>query len=186
MRLILASGSSYRKALLERLAIPFEVVRPVFEEKLDGQLPVAELVRYNTLGKARAVSEVYSDSAIIASDQVACCGEKILGKPGNYEAAFAQLKMMSGRKITFLTGIALIRGGNELYDTVRYHVHMRILTDEEIACYLKVEQPYDCAGSFKSEGLGVALFERMEGDDPTALVGLPLISLSQWLQPLKQ
>lgn len=184
MQLILASTSPYRRQLLSRLQLPFETVAPDFEEQAGGKASAEEIVQFNALGKLRTVAKNYDKACVVASDQVACCDEELLGKPGNFEQAFRQLQGMSGKRITFITGLAMSWQGQERYEAIPYHVQMRNLQDSEISYYLNAERPFDCAGSFKSEGLGVALFEKMEGDDPTALVGLPLIRLSQWLQPL--
>ncbi|TLS68932.1 septum formation protein Maf [Mariprofundus erugo] len=184
MTLILASTSPYRRALLQRLTIPFEQVAPAFIEAVPGSMEATELVRHNTMGKARAVLADHPDATIIGSDQLALCGEHVLGKPGSIENAAAQLHMLSGQRVTFLTGLCLLTSAGERYETIPYHVYFRHLTANEIHRYISIEQPVDCAGSFKSEGLGISLFEKMEGEDPTALIGLPLIRLSQWLHPL--
>ncbi|MDQ6957561.1 MAG: Maf family protein [Mariprofundaceae bacterium] len=183
-RIILASTSPYRQILLERLHIPFQVCKPDFKEAEPGDMPPDELVRYNTLGKAASVVDKFPDATVIASDQIAVCSDTILGKPGGHDAACLQLQRLSGKPVDFLTGIALVGDAEEHYETVPFRVHFRQLNVDDIEAYLRTEQPYDCAGSFKSEGLGICLFERMEGDDPTALIGLPLITLSGWLQPL--
>jgi len=183
--LILASTSPYRRELLQRLCIPFEQQRPDFNEIYDASLSVEELVRYNTLGKGRSVADKFPDAAIIASDQLAVCNGSVLGKPGTTENACKQLRLLSGCRVSFLTGVALLTAQQEQYALVPFHVHFRKLTDAEIANYVELENPVDCAGSFKSEALGITLFERLEGDDPTALIGLPLIQLSTWLNPLR-
>ncbi len=182
--IILASTSPYRRILLERLHVPFEVCKPDFEEAKPGSMPPEKLVRHNTLGKAASVADKFPDATVIASDQIAVCGNTVLGKPGTHDAACLQLQRLSGKSIDFLTGITLVGGAEEHYETVPFRVHFRQLNTDDIETYVRTEQPYDCAGSFKSEGLGICLFERMEGDDPTALMGLPLIILSGWLQPL--
>jgi len=182
--IILASSSTYRKQLLARLLFPFSVCIPDFEEAKTGSMPPVELVQHNTLGKAHAVRAVYPQATIIASDQIVVCGETVLGKPGNYAAASEQLAFLSGKAVAFLTGVALLQKGIERYETILFHVYFRHLNATEIDTYLRADQPYDCAGSFKSEALGISLFSRMQGDDPTALIGLPLITLSGWLQPL--
>jgi len=128
---------------------------------------------------------MHLDATIIASDQIAVCAEFVLGKPGNTDAACKQLSFLSGQRVTFLTGLAFISEHSVQYETIPFDVCFRQLTDTEIRTYVETEQPLDCAGSFKSEGLGISLFENMHGDDPTALIGLPLIRLSQWLEPLK-
>jgi len=183
-RIILASTSPYRRILLERLHIPFEVYPPGFEEAEPGSMPPEELVRHNTLGKAASVAGKFPDATIIASDQIAVCGNTVLGKPGTHDAACRQLQQLSGKSVNFLTGTALVENSEERYETVPFRVHFRQLNMDDIETYVRSEQPYDCAGSFKSEGLGICLFERMEGNDPTALMGLPLITLSGWLKPL--
>ncbi len=189
MRLILASTSPYRRELLNRLQLPFEQVDPNFTEATMDSMPPGELVRYNTLGKARAVLHhddyAQADVTIIASDQIALCGSTALGKPGTVANACAQLKLLSGQSVLFLTGLAVVTAVSEQFEIISFQVHFRELSDAEIETYVRTEQPLHCAGSFKSEGLGISLFERLEGDDPTALIGLPLIQLTQWLKPLE-
>jgi len=184
--LILASTSPYRRQLLRRLCLPFECIAPEFDEALPGSMPVTELVRHNTLGKAASIARRYPESTVIGSDQLAVCADVVLGKPGNHQAAFEQLSFLSAKPVDFLTGLALLHAGEERYACVSYRVVFRNLSAVEIEAYLHAEQPYDCAGSFKSEALGIALFESMQGDDPTALMGLPLITLSGWLYPLRK
>jgi len=186
MRLILASTSTCRRELLARLRLPFEQITPDFAEAPAGSMPVAELIRFNTLGKAECVLARNPGSAVIASDQLAVCGQLTLGKPGNAQAACEQLRSTSGQCVEFLTGLTLMTADRSRFDIIPFRVYFRHLTDEEIEAYVKLEQPVDCAGSFKSEGLGISLFERMQGDDPTALMGLPLMRLSQWLRPLER
>jgi MAF protein len=185
MRLILASTSPYRRELLVRLRLPFEQVPPGFVEASAGSMPPEELVRFNTIGKAGSVLSAHPDGTVIASDQIAVCSGRVLGKPGDIETACAQLRLASGNNVTFLTGLAVISAQSERFEIIRFQVCFRKLSDDEIQTYIETEMPLDCAGSFKSEGLGISLFERMQGDDPTALVGLPLIRLSQWLRPLE-
>ena len=184
MQLILASSSPYRRELLARLRLPFDAVAPDFEEANPGAMPPKELVRHNTLGKAEAISHRYPEATVIASDQLAVCNSQVLGKPGTVEGACAQLQMLSGQCVEFLTGLALLAPERHLFDIIPFRVHFRTLSEQEIRHYVAAENPIDCAGSFKSEGLGISLFERLEGDDPTALIGLPLIRLSHWLNPL--
>jgi len=186
MHLILASTSPYRRSLLERLGLPFEQCKPDFDEAGMTSMPPIQLVEHNTLGKARSMLQVRPDACIIASDQVAVCGDITLGKPGSLDKAEQQLAFLSGKRVSFLTGLCLLSQDQQRYDMITYHVHFRTLSSSEIHHYVQCEAPINCAGSFKSEGLGIALFEKMEGDDPTALIGLPLIRLSQWLQPLRQ
>jgi MAF protein len=183
-RLVLASTSPFRKELLQRLGLEFETAAPVVDERrLTGESPKALVLRLSE-AKARAVTQEYPEALIIGSDQVAVIDGAILGKPGDHKTAFRQLKRVSGRRVTFLTGVCLLESasGERQVDFVRYTVHMRALADAQIEHYLQRERPFNCAGSFRSEGLGIALFERMEGDDPTALVGLPLIRLVRMLE----
>ncbi len=183
--LILASTSPYRKALLDRLRLPFTVCDPDFGEAAPGSMPPADLIRHNTLGKAGAVSALHPHATVIAADQLAVCGDIVLGKPGNHAAACAQLAMLSGKSVDFMTGVALYCGDENHYASVPFRVYFRDLSDSEIDVYLRTERPYGCAGSFKAEAFGIVLFERMCGDDPTALMGLPLITLAGWLKPLQ-
>jgi septum formation protein len=181
---VLASTSPYRRSLLERLRIPFETASPqVAEDRLPGETPQA-LAKRLAQAKAADVAARFTDALVIGSDQTAGVGERILGKPGHHERAAEQLAALSGKSIVFHTGVCLIdcASGREWLEVVPYTVHMRELDAAEIERYLRLDRPYDCSGSFKSEGLGVCLFRRMEGDDPTALVGLPLIRLCAWLR----
>jgi len=184
MRLILASSSPYRAKLLSRLHLPFDIEAPGFEELMPGEMPVGQLIRWNTLGKAHSVLKHHPESTIIASDQLAVCGQDVLGKPGSEVRACRQLQRLSGRCVTFLTGLAILAEGEEHYEEIPFRVYFRNLRKSEIRTYVQRENPVDCAGSFKVEGLGICLFDRLEGDDPTALMGLPLIRLSHYLQPL--
>lgn len=182
--LVLASTSVFRKSLLERLQIPFECVAPnVDETPLENETP-AELVRRLSELKARAVTAQFPNSLIIGSDQVSVVDNKIVGKPHTHEKAVQQLTAASGKTIDFLTGLALFNTATQTcqVDLVKFSVQFRQLTPEQIERYLRKEQPYQCAGSFRSESLGIALFEKMIGDDPTALIGLPLIRLTQMLE----
>jgi septum formation protein len=182
--LILASTSPYRRELLQRLRIPFETVAPgVDETPRAGETPEA-VARRLSLDKARAVAARRPDALVIGSDQAATLdGTSIIGKPGNHARAVAQLRAASGRTLVFHTGLCLWRpGGEPLLDCVDTRVRFRTLADDEIERYLWAETPYDCAGSAKSEGLGVSLLEAQEGPDPTALVGLPLIRLAAMLR----
>jgi len=182
--IILASTSSYRRTLLDRLHIPFSVLKPEFDEAVASSMPIEALVRANTLGKGREVHSRRPDALVIASDQMAACEGRVLGKAGDAEAAIRQLQWLSGRKADFMTGLALIDADAEHYEQETFRVYFRQLSREEISTYVELEKPWDCAGSFKAEGLGISLFERLEGDDPTALMGLPLIRLCAYLQPL--
>ncbi|KAB2314044.1 septum formation inhibitor Maf [Betaproteobacteria bacterium SCN2] len=183
MKLVLASTSRYRRELLSRLQLPFEVAAPdVDETPLPGESPAKTAFRLSVL-KAQAVAQQYPDALIIGSDQVLMLDEEQLGKPGNYDNAFAQLKKMSGKSMVFHTALTLLNSGKMHLQTrdVQTVVYIRNLSDAQIASYLKKEEPYDCAGSAKSESLGIALMERMETTDPTALIGLPLIALTEML-----
>jgi len=178
-RLILASTSPYRRALLERLRVPFEVVRPeVDETPLPGEAPRAVALRL-AVAKARAVGAAHPDALVIGSDQVAALDGEALSKPETHERAVAQLRRMRGRRVEFLTALAVhCEATHETVSRlVPYAVEFRSYTDRQIEDYLRAEQPYDCAGSAKAEGLGIALIRRMEGEDPNALIGLPLIAL---------
>ena len=175
--LILGSTSRYRRELLQRLRLPFEVVSPeVDETPLPGEQPAAMAQRL-ALVKARAVASKFAAAVVIGSDQVADLDGEPVGKPGTHERAFEQLRSMSGRSVVFQTAVAVVRGdvGFEGVALVPVTVRFRTLTDAQIEHYLRAEQPYDCAGSAKSEALGIALLESIESNDPTALVGLPLI-----------
>lgn len=175
--LILGSTSRYRRELLERLGLHFTVVAPrVDESPRAGERP-AELALRLALEKARAVAALHPDAVVIGADQVADLDGEAIGKPGDHGRAVAQLRRMSGRRVVFQTALAVARpaAGFERAMLAAVQVRFRSLSDAEIERYLRLEQPYDCAGSAKSEGLGVALLEAIESDDPTALVGLPLI-----------
>ena len=184
--LLLASTSPYRRELMSRLQLPFTTEAPDFEEAAPGSMAPEALVAHNTLGKARAVAARHPEATIVASDQIAICDAHVLGKPGGAEQACRQLAMLSGRTATFLTGLAVIDDGHEAYACVPFRVVFRELTDAEIRTYVALDEPRGCAGAFKAEGLGISLFARMEGEDPTALIGLPLIRLSAQLQPLQR
>jgi septum formation protein len=180
MDVILASSSPYRQRLLARLQIPFSCIAPeVDETRLPDEAPAAMAARL-ALAKARSVARAHPDALVIGSDQVAALGDTVMGKPGGHEIAFTQLRASAGREVRFLTGLALHRAssGFERFHVEPYSVYFRELSDKSINNYLQIEQPYDCAGSFKWEGLGIALFARMAGDDPTSLEGLPLIALT--------
>lgn len=181
--LVLASTSPYRKALLEKLGIPFVTGSPDIDETPEpGEQPQALVMRL-AREKARALASGHPDSLIIGSDQVCVLDGEITGKPHHYDAAFTQLRKASGQCITFYTGLCLYNSATGLDHTLcePYFVHFRTLDDDEIRAYLLAETPYQCAGSFKSEGLGIALFKKLQGDDPNTLVGLPLIRLTQLL-----
>lgn len=182
--LILGSTSAYRRELLERLRIPFTVESPhVDETPLPDEAPAA-LARRLALAKARAVAQRHPGCVVIGSDQVADLDGQPLGKPGTHVRAVAQLRNMRGKTVIFQTAVAVVchESGFVQEALAPVKVKFRELTDAEIESYLLAEQPYDCAGSAKSEGLGIALLERIDNDDPTALVGLPLIRTSAMLR----
>ena len=177
--LVLASTSPYRRELLQRLGLPFQTLVPdVDESRRPGETPQSLVLRLAE-AKARAVAAAFPAALIIGSDQVACIDGEILGKPGDRERAIAQLSRASGRVVVFETGLCLLNSANGRAQVCRepFRVEFRTLTPAQIAGYVDREQPFNCAGSFKSEGLGIALFHRLVGNDPSALVGLPLIRL---------
>ena len=181
---VLGSTSRYRAELLGRLQLPFEQAAPdVDETPRPGEAPAA-LARRLALAKARDVAQRFPQAVVIGSDQVADLGGTPLGKPGTHERAVAQLRAMRGQTVIFQTALAVVclETGFEQADLAAVKVVFRDLSDDEIEHYLRAEQPYDCAGSAKSEGLGIALLERIDNDDPTALVGLPLIRTCRLLR----
>jgi septum formation protein len=184
-KLILASSSPFRRELLERLMMPFEVASPdVDETPLPGER-ARELVLRLSVEKARVVAKSAPSALVIGSDQVAVHeGDEIIGKPRDHAHAVRQLRASSGRTVTLHTGIALINSdsGTVQRDVVPYAVQFKELTDREIEAYLTMERPYGCSGSLRADGLGIALLERFIGDDPTALIGLPLIRLVSMLK----
>jgi len=183
-RLVLGSTSPYRRELLQRLHIPFETAVPQFDETpLPGEVPSASAERL-AIGKARSLAGRFPDALIIGADQVASCDGARLDKPGNHQTATRQLRALSGKSARFDTAVALLdaASGNQESRVVECRVTFRSLSDAMIESYLRKEQPYDCAGSAKAEGLGIALIERIETDDPTSLIGLPLIALAGMLE----
>lgn len=183
MRIVLGSTSPFRKALLERLQIDFVCDSPDIDETPLVNEPVEEMVVRLATAKAQAIANKHDNALIIGSDQSAALNAKILSKPGNFDNAFKQLSRASGQTITFHTGLCLLNSktGNIQSTCIPYTVVFKNLTTNMIENYLNKEQPYNCAGSFKSEGLGIALFERFAGEDPNALIGLPLIKLVDFL-----
>ncbi len=182
--LVLASSSPWRRQLLEKLGLPFETISPEIDESAQPGETAKALVERLAELKARAAATHYPDALIIGSDQVAVLDNTIIGKPGSHQNAVRQLQAASGKKIVFHTGLCLLnsRTGKTQIETIPYTVVFRQLSKQQIESYLKKEQPYSCAGSFKSEGLGIALFERFEGEDPNTLIGLPLIRLVNMLE----
>ncbi|MFP8968394.1 Maf family protein [Pokkaliibacter sp. CJK22405] len=181
--IVLASTSPYRKALLEKLCIPFTTASPSTDETpLAGEQSQALAERLSLL-KADSLRSQFADALIIGSDQVVAFEGENLGKPGSFENAFAQLRRFSGKQVDFYTGLTVLDARSNKSQTIiePFSVQFRVLSDEQISRYLNTEKPYDCAGSFKCEGLGICLFERMIGDDPNTLIGLPLIRLTTLL-----
>jgi len=182
--LILGSSSPFRRQLLDRLGLEYSCDSPEIDEsRLPGE-SAEQLVLRLAEAKARAVAKRHPGALVIGSDQVAVLGEEVLGKPGEHDRAFAQLKAASGQAVVFHTGLCLYDGASDKAHVVGvpFRVGFRELSDSQIENYLQREQPYNCAGSFKSEGLGIALFSFMEGEDPNALIGLPLIRLISMLE----
>ncbi|WP_133245531.1 Maf family protein [Pelagibaculum spongiae] len=184
LRLVLASSSAYRKALLEKLVSDFETASPQFDETLTTNESVKAAVGRLAQGKAQSLNNRFANSLIIGSDQLAYCDGQILGKPGNHQNATQQLLSVSGKEVIFYTGLCLLntQTGQAQVSVETFHVGFRQLDEAEIDRYLKKDQPYDCAGSFKCESAGISLFRYMRGDDPNTLVGLPLIRLCEMLR----
>ena len=181
---VLGSTSRYRRELMERLRVPFTVAAPhVDETPLPGEAPKTLALRL-ALAKAQAVAALHPEAVVIGSDQVADLAGQPLGKPGEHDRAVAQLRQMRGQTVIFQTALAVVclATGFEQVDLAQVRVVFRDLTDEDIEAYLQAEKPYDCAGSAKSEGLGIALLESIDNDDPTALIGLPLIRTARLLR----
>lgn len=184
MKLVLASTSPFRRALLEKLDVEFETVAPDVDENiLIDEIP-EQLVARLSEAKAQAVADRFDHALVIGSDQVAVVDGQVLGKPGDHENAVKQLRRVSGKRVSFLTGLCVINTESKRVqlDVIPFNVIFRKLNDRQIENYLRKEKPYNCAGSFKSEGLGIALFDRLEGDDPNSLIGLPLIRLIRMLE----
>ena len=182
--LILGSASRYRRELLARLRVPFDVVSPdVDETPLTGEAPQALAARL-ALAKAKAVAALHPQAVVIGSDQVADLNGEPLGKPGTHERAVRQLQRMRGQTVVFQTAVSVVCQESHFEQTelAQIKVHFRNLSDTEIEAYLRAEEPYDCAGSAKSEGLGIALLDAIDNDDPTALIGLPMIRTARLLR----
>lgn len=181
--LVLASSSPFRKQLLQKLQLPFTARSPdVDESRHDGESASA-LVQRLAEAKAKALAPDFPEALIIGSDQVALCDNSILGKPGSVDKAIQQLSQCSGKVVRFETGLCLYnsQSGRSQLACIPFHVHFRQLSQAQIERYVELEQPLNSAGSFKSEGLGICLFSKLEGDDPNALIGLPLIELTDML-----
>ena len=184
MKLILASTSPFRKTILEKLGVAFEIMSPEVDETASSDETPQQLVERLSIAKAKAVADKVKDTLVIGSDQVSVINNEIIGKPHTYENAVKQLKKASGKTVTFYTGLCLYNSTTQQYqsEVVHFDVVFRDLNDQLIENYLKKEEPYNCAGSFKSEALGIILFEKLEGDDPNTLMGLPLIRLVMMLE----
>lgn len=182
--LVLASGSPYRRELLQRLQLPFVWRSPDIDESPRPGETATALVQRLAAAKAGVLRHQFLQHLIIGSDQVAVLDGNIIGKPGNRETAIRQLQAVSGRSLTFYTGLCLLNSASNTLqvDCIPFTVHFRQLTQQQIESYVDREKPFDCAGSFKSEGLGICLFESTEGSDATSLIGLPLIRLRQMLE----
>ncbi|WP_263079971.1 Maf-like protein [Endozoicomonas sp. Mp262] len=183
MKLVLASSSKYRQQLLKKLGLPFQCHSPNIDETPKPEESARVLSTRLAREKAFAIARLYPEHLIIASDQSAQLGNTLLGKPGNKERAIKQLTRCSGNKVTFYTALVLLNSKSQQCHTecIPFHVHFKTLTQEQISGYVEKDNPVDCAGSFKCEGLGIALFEKLEGDDPNTLIGLPLITLNTML-----
>ena len=184
MQLVLASSSSYRKELLSRLPLSFECFSPDIDETPNTGESARQLVTRLSLEKAKKVAELYPDALIIGSDQAAVLEGQILGRPGSVQKALTQLRAANGKKLEFLTGLCLYNAATGQYqlDSIPFEVSFRELSDESLKRYIELEMPLNCAGSFKWEKLGIALFSKMQGEDVTALQGLPLIRLIAMLE----
>lgn len=184
MKLVLGSTSPFRKAILDKLGISYEIASPdVDETALENETP-QELVERLSIAKAKAVADKVDGALVIGSDQVSVIDGEIIGKPHTHENAVKQLQNASGKTITFYTGLCLYNSDTKDYqsEVVPYNVVFRQLSDQQINAYLEKEKPYNCAGSFKSEALGIVLFEKLDGEDPNTLMGLPLIRLVRMLE----
>lgn len=185
-KIILASSSKYRQNLLSRLQLGFESIAPDTDESIKKNEQPQNFVKRVSLDKAYKIAEEYIDAVVIGSDQIAVFNDQIIGKPGTHQNAFQQLKSFSGNKIDFLTGVAVIIHSKQVekYRLSKVTVKFKALTEQQIENYLLVDKPYDCAGSFKVESLGISLFESIQSDDPTSLEGLPLITVCNLLAEL--
>jgi MAF protein len=184
MKLILASTSPFRKEILNKLGVEFDTVSPQVDETVIENENPQQLVERLSIAKAKAVADKHQASLVIGSDQVSVINGEIIGKPHTHENAVKQLQNASGKTVTFYTGLCLYNSATNEYqsEVVPFNVVFRELDDKQIDSYLKKETPYNCAGSFKSEALGIVLFEKLEGDDPNTLMGLPLIRLVKMLE----
>ena len=181
---ILASTSRYRAELLKRLNVDFQQIAPDCDETPQQSEPAADLVVRLATGKAQSVTQQFPEHLVIGSDQVASCNGAIIGKPGNHEDAVAQLQLLSGQTVDFLTGLCVIRQSQSLQCLVTTEVTFKRLDVAQIERYLKADQPYDCAASFRSEGYGSTIVDNISSDDPTAIIGLPVIRVAEYLDKL--
>jgi len=184
MKLVLASTSPFRKAILDKLGVDFDTASPETDETaLENESP-QQLVERLSIAKAKAVADKVDNSLVIGSDQVSVINGEIIGKPHTHENAVKQLQNASGKTVTFYTGLCLYNSATQQYqsEVVPFNVVFRELSEQQINSYLNKEEPYNCAGSFKSEALGIVLFEKLEGEDPNTLMGLPLIRLVKMLE----
>ena len=183
-KIILASSSPYRKQLLDRLRLEYECLSPDIDESLAVGETASEYVCRLAEAKARSVASSYPQAVVIGSDQCALLDDQILGKPGSHEKALQQLRRAQGKTVVFHTAVCVIQLARDFcaVEDVPFEVDFRSLDDTQLEHYLRVEQPYQCAGSFKAEGYGICLFSRLRGDDPNALIGLPLITLTAMLE----
>lgn len=184
MKLILASTSPFRKAILDKLDVDFTTASPETDETPKENETPQQLVERLSIAKAKAIADKTKNALVIGSDQVAVINGEIIGKPHSHEKAVLQLQKASGKTVIFYTGLCLFNSDTKQFqsEVVPFNVVFRKLNDQQINNYLLKEKPYNCAGSFKSEGLGIVLFERLEGDDPNTLMGLPLIRLVKMLE----
>ena len=182
-QLVLGSSSPFRRALLEKLGLEFDTASPDIDESVVETETAEQLVARLSQQKAAAIAKSYPEALIIGSDQVAVLGDSILGKPGSHDKAVQQLSNASGKQVRFLTGLTLLNAktGHQQTCVEPFNVHFKSLSANQIEYYLQQEQPYQCAGSFKSEGFGISLFSKLEGNDPNSLIGLPLIKLIEML-----
>lgn len=183
MQLVLASSSAYRKSQLQTLGLPFICARPDIDESRQNHESASTMALRLAAEKARAVAAQYTAALIIGSDQTVAFGEQILGKPGSFDAAIKQLQLLRGQTVIFYSAVALLdsRSNAIQQQVIETAVRYRQLSDAQIIHYLERDKPFDCAGSFKSEALGIAILESVRSDDPTALVGLPLVALTNML-----
>lgn len=187
MKITLASSSSYRQGLLKKLCLPFDAMSPDIDETAINNESIHDQVLRLAINKAQTISQLKPSNYVIGSDQLASFNGQKLGKAGNFENAKAQLIMMSGQTVKFHTGLCIAHKDNKQLEFLveTFEVKFKRLTEQQITVYLNIEQPYDCAGSFKSEGLGIALFESLTGRDPNSLIGLPLIGLIELFTKLQ-